>query len=114
MAFWQNHLGNRTHRHQNNRNQRRPDADAKARHLFFRKSFRAVQAFWDRLIDAFQETGVNRSGKDHGRDRQNRTKQQRLTHIGMENRGDCGWTRVRRQEAVCDGERRGHRHADVQ
>lgn len=70
----------------------------------------------DKIIDFVEKPAnpPNRSGKDHGRDCQNRTKQQRLTHIGMENRGDCGWARVRRQEAVCDGKRRGHRHADVQ
>ncbi len=114
MTFWQNHLRDGAHRHQDNRNQRGPDADAKARHLFFSKGFRAVQTFRDWLIDAFQETCVHRTGENHGRDGQNRTKQQGFTHICVENGGNSGWTRVRRQESVCDGQRSSHWYTNVQ
>ena len=73
-----------------------------------------MQAFRDRLINAFQETGENRAGENNRRDSQNGAVEQRLTHIGVEDGGDRGRTRVRRQEAMGDGERGGHRYADVQ
>ncbi|MOA25002.1 hypothetical protein D3C78_1457040 [compost metagenome] len=114
MAFWQNHFGNRTHRHQNNRYQRGPDADAKAWHLFFSEGFRAVQTFRNRLVDAFQATSKYRTGQNNGWDRQNRTEQQGFTHICVENGRDRGWTWVRWQEAVGDRQRSGHRHTNIQ
>ena len=114
MAFWQDHFRHGTHRHQDDRYQRGPDADAKTRHLFFREGFRAVQTFRDRLINPFQEAGINRAGQDHRRDCQNRTEQQGFTHIGMEDGGDRGWTRVWWQETVRNGQRGGHRYTDIQ
>ncbi len=114
MTFRQNHLRHGTHRHQDHRYQRGPDADAKARHLFFSEGFCAVQTFRDRLVDTFQETCVYRTGENNGRDCQNRTKQQGFAHICMENSGDSSRTRVRWQEAVRYGQRRSHRHANVQ
>ena len=114
MAFRQNHLRHGAHCHQDNRDQRGPDADAKAWHLFFSEGFCAVQTFRDWLIDAFQETRVYRTGENNGRDCQNRTKQQSFTHICVENGGNSGWTRVRWQEAVSNGQRSRHRHTNVQ
>ncbi len=114
MTFRQNHLRDGAHRHQDNRNQRGPDADAKAWHLFFGEGFCAVQTFRDWLIDAFQEARVHRTGENNGRDGQNRTKQQGFTHICVENGGDSSRTRVRRQETVRDGQRSSHRDTNVQ
>ena len=114
MTFRQNHLRHGAHCHQNNRDQRGPDADAKAWHLFFSEGFCAVQTFRDWLINAFQETCVYRTGENNGRDCQNRTKQQGFTHICVENGGNSGWTRVRWQEAVRYGQCRSHWHANVQ
>ena len=114
MAFRQNHLGHGAHRHQDNRDQRGPDADAKARHLFFSEGFRVMQPFRNRLIDTFQEARINRAREDNRRDRQNRTEQQGLAHVGMENSGNRRRARVRRQEAVGHGERGRHRDADIE
>ncbi|SAF22480.1 Uncharacterised protein [Enterobacter cloacae] len=114
MTFRQDHLRHGAHRHQNNRYQRSPDADAKARHLFFGEGFGAVQTFRNRLINAFQEAGIDRACQDYRWDRQNRTEQQGFTHICVENGGDSGWARVRRQEAVGNGQRRSHWHTDEQ
>ena len=114
MTFRQDHLCHGAHRHQDHRYQRGPDADAKARHLFFREGFGAVQTFRNRLINAFQEAGINRARQNHGWDRQNRTEQQGFTHIRVEDGCDSGWTRVRRQEAVSHGQRRSHWHTDIQ
>ncbi|SAA08254.1 Uncharacterised protein [Enterobacter roggenkampii] len=114
MTFWQNHLCHGAHRHQDHRYQRGPDADAKARHLFFGEGFGAVQTFRNRLINAFQEAGINRACQNHRWDRQNRTEQQGFTHVGVEDGRDSGWARVRRQEAVGHGQRRGHWHTDIQ
>lgn len=83
-------------------------------HLFFSEHFRVMQAFRDRLINAFQESGENRAGENNRRDSQNGAVEQRFTHIGVEDGGDRGRTQVRRQEAMGDGERGGHRYADVQ
>ena len=114
VAFRQDHLSHGAHRHQDHRNQRGPDADAKAWHLFFSEHFRVMQAFRDRLIYPFQEARKHRSRQDNRRDSQNGAVEQRFAHIGMEDGGDRGRTRMRRQEAVGDGERGCHRYADVQ
>ena len=114
MTFWQNHLRHGAHRHQHNRYQRGPDADAKAWHLFFREGFSVVQTFRNRLVDPFQAACKHRACEDNGRDSQNSTEQQGFTHIGMEDGRDCGRARVRWQEAVRDGERRRHRNANEQ
>ncbi|CZV94309.1 Uncharacterised protein [Enterobacter cloacae] len=114
VTFRQNHLCHGAHRHQDHRDQRGPDADAKARHLFFGEGFRAVQTFRNRLINAFQEAGINRACQNHGWDGQNRTEQQGFTHIGVENGGDSGWARVRWQEAVRHGQRCCHWYTDIQ
>ncbi|SAF77241.1 Uncharacterised protein [Enterobacter hormaechei] len=111
VTFRQNHLCYGTHCHQDHRHQRGPDADAKARHLCICEGFGAVQAFRDGLINAFQEARINRTGQDNRWDRQNRTEQQGFTHVGVEDGGDSRWTRMRRQEAVGDGQRRSHRYA---
>ena len=114
MAFRQDHLRHGAHCHQDHRYQRGPDADAKAWHLFFSEGFGAVQTFRNRLINAFQEAGIHRACQNYGRDRQNRTEQQGFTHIGVEDGGDGGWTRVRRQEAVGHGQRSSHWHTHEQ
>ena len=114
VALRQDHLGHGAHRHQDHRYQRGPDADAKARHLFFCEHFRVMQAFRDRLINAFQEARKHRPCQDNRRDSQNGAVEQRFAHIGMEDGGNRGRTRMRRQEAVGDRERGGHRYTDVQ
>ena len=73
-----------------------------------------MQPFRNRLINAFQEASENRTGKDNRRDSQNRTVQQGLTHISVEDSGNRRWARVRRQETVSHGERGRHWNADVQ
>ena len=112
MAFRQDHLGDRTQRHQDHRDQRGPDAHAKARHFRFAERFRVVQSFRDRLVDAFEEFSVDRACQNHGRDGQQRTVEQGFAHIGVEDSRNRGWARVRWQETVSHGKRRRHRNAN--
>ena len=114
MTFRQQHLSYRTQGHQHHWHQRGPDADAKARHFFFGKCFLIVQTFRNRLVDAFQETGVDRAGQYNGRDTEQRTVEQGFAHIRMENSGDSGRAWVRRQEAVGNGKRGRHRDTHIQ
>jgi len=114
MTFRQNHFTDGTQSHQHHRHQRGPDADGKAWHFCFGEGFCAVQTFRDWLVDTFQATCKDRTGQNNGWDRQDSTKQQGFTHISMEDGGDSGRARVRRQEAVRHGQRSGHWHAHIQ